>query len=94
MQRAIQMYARLLMHRHPIRPRVSKGRDELVRVLDHQMAIERQFCCFAQRLYNRRANCEIRNEVSVHDVDMNDTRATLGCGAYLFTESSEISRKN
>src|SRR6202021_2850425 len=39
-------------------------------------------------------NSEIRNEVPVHNIDVDDTPPTLARGAYLLTETGKISRKN
>ncbi len=93
-QRPVQMPAGLLMHRYPIDSGFGECRNELVRILDHQVAIQRQIGHLAQRFYNRRPDRKIGNEVAVHDIDMDDTRPALACGAYLLAQSSKISRKN
>jgi hypothetical protein len=41
-QRAIEVSASFEVHRNPIRPCIGKRRNVLVRVLDHQVAIERK----------------------------------------------------
>jgi hypothetical protein len=47
MQRTIQVPASFLMHGNPISPGVGKLRNKLVRIFDHQVAVERQLCGFA-----------------------------------------------
>jgi hypothetical protein len=94
MQRAIQVPARFLVYRNPIRAGVGERRNKFVRILDHQVTIERQFRRLAQRFHNRRTNGEVGDEVSIHDVHMNDTTAAFACGAHLLTKAGKISRKN
>ena len=72
-QRAVQMPAGLVVHAHPVGPRIGKGGYELVRVLDHQVAIERQ-ACPAQALHHRRTKGDVGHKMSVHHVHV-DHRA-------------------
>src|SRR5260370_28994554 len=58
------------------------------------MAIQRQLRNFAQRLYHGRPNGEIRNEVPVHNVHVDDTSATVTRGAHLLPETGKVRRKN
>jgi len=72
LQGAVQVYAGFLMHRDPVRTGLHEVGDELVGVLDHEMTIERQAGDFPQRSYDRRPDGEIRNEMAIHNVDVND----------------------
>jgi hypothetical protein len=83
MQRAVQMPASFLVHRHPVHAGIREYRNKFVGIFDHQVAVERQLRNFAQRLYDRRPNREIRNEVSIHHIHVDDTRSTFGGGAHL-----------
>ena len=82
------------MHRNPVRARLGEHRNKLVGILDHQVAIERQLSRLAQRLHYRRPDREVRDEVAIHDVHVDDMSSALGRGAHLLAQSSEISRKN
>ena len=94
MQRAVQMHAGFLVHRNPVGPGLGKLRNELVRILDHQVAIERQIGRFAQRLHQRRAHGEIGHKMAVHDVHMDDGAAAFGGALDLVRQMGEISRQN
>jgi hypothetical protein len=86
--------ASFLMHRDPIRARLGKCRNELVRILDHQMAIQRQIGHAPQRLYDWRPDSEIRDEMPIHNVHMDDTRATFPRSAHLLTQTGKVCCKN
>jgi hypothetical protein len=86
-QRAIQMPAGFLMHRNPIRASLGECGNEFVRIFDHQMAIERQFRNPAQRFDHRRTNGEIRDEMPVHNIHVDDTGAAFARGTHLFAKT-------
>ena len=47
-QRAVQVPASLVVHAHPVRPRIGKRGNKLVGILDHQVAVQRQLRGLAQ----------------------------------------------
>src|SRR6266567_152262 len=94
MQSAIQMPASFLVHGNPVNAGVGKRGNELVWILDHQVAVKRQLRRLAQRLHHRRPYREVGNEVSIHDIHMDDTAATLGSGAHLLAQPGKISGEN
>ena len=57
------------------------------------MTIQRQRRRFAKRLDQRRANREIRHEVTIHDVNMDHTSAALRRPPDLIRKMREVSRK-
>ena len=61
---------RLGVDRHVARPGLGVARRPAVRVLDHEVAIERQARVLEQRLHHGQADGQVRHEVRVHDVDM------------------------
>jgi len=94
MQGAVQVDASLLMHRNPVGPSVAEFRDELVRILDHEVTVEGQVGRLAQRLHQRRPHGQIGDKVAVHNIHM-DNRATACCGvADLVRQMGEVSRQN
>src|ERR1700709_1268430 len=76
MQGTVQVRASFLMDRYPVGAGGGEFRNVLIRVFDHQVAIERKIGDLAQRLDDRRAQREVGDEVSVHDVDMDHRSAT------------------
>ena len=94
MQGAVQMPAGFLMHRNPVRARVGKRRNKFVRILDHQVAVERQLRRLAQRLHHRRTQCKVRDKVPIHNIHMDDTSSAFARGAHLLAQPGKISRKN
>src|SRR5580765_6814326 len=68
--------------------------DEFVGLFDHQVAIERDPGDLAKRGDHGRADRKIRNEMAVHDVDVENSGSALDGGLRFFAESCEISREN
>ena len=80
-QRPVQVPANIVMHAYPVRPCIGKSGDKLVRILDHQVAVERQLRRLAQARHHRRSDRDIGHEMPVHDVDVDHrTAATLRRG--------------
>jgi hypothetical protein len=82
------------MHAYPVRPRIGECGDKFIGILDHQVAVERQLGRLAERSNDWRSDSQIRNEMSIHDVDVDDTAPALGRGANLLAQPGKISRKN
>ena len=77
----VEMAAGLVVDADPVGSGIGKRGDEVVGILDHEVAIEGQACGLAQALDDRRAEGDVGDEVAVHDVDMDDGSATaFGCG--------------
>ncbi len=68
--------------------------NELVGILDHQVAVEGQVSRLAQGLDYGRPNGEVRDEMAVHDIDMNHGGATFGGTTDLVRQMGEIRRQN
>ncbi len=92
LQRAVQVPASLVVHAHPVGPRIGKGRNELVGILDHQVAVERQLRRLAQAGDDRRSDGDVGHEVAVHDVDMDHRAAAALRRGNLVREVCKISR--
>ena len=88
------MDAGFLMHGDPIDASLGKRRDELVGAFDHQMAIERDAADFAQRGDHWGSNCQIGDEVTIHDVDVEKGGSAVNCGLRVCAEPCEVSREN
>src|SRR5262249_866105 len=63
-----------------------------LRLLDHQVTVERQPAVGAAGLHDRRADGEIRHEVAVHDIEVKQIRARFD-GRDLLSESAEVGPK-
>ena len=69
---ALEVAGRLDVDRDPVRAGVQVFRKRPLRVLDHQVDVEGQPRGLAQRPDDRRADRQVRHEVAVHDVDVDD----------------------
>ena len=89
----MQVSAGLVVNAHPVGAGIGESRDELVGILDHQVAVERQFCCLAQAAYHRRPDGDVGHEMAVHHVHV-DHRAAAALGSRnLVRKMRKISRK-
>jgi hypothetical protein len=72
MKGAIEMNASFLVDRDPSSPGFRESGDEFVRPFNHEMTIERDLRDFAKRGYDRRPDRDIRDEVAIHHVHVED----------------------
>ena len=75
--RTVQMCTSLIMHIHHISARSRHFRNELLRFHDHQMYIHRFLANWLQRFQNRKTKRYIRNEHTVHYIQMQPISITL-----------------
>jgi len=95
MERAVQMNTGFLMHGDPVRASFRKRRNKLIRILDHQMAIERHIRKgFAERSDNGRPDGQIWYEVSVHHVQMQNRAAAIERGLGFGAQLRKVCRQN
>src|SRR5580693_6632402 len=81
LERAVEMPADLLVHADHACACGGKFWDEGVRVLDHQVAVERKFRDRAECRHHWRPEGDIWHEMAVHHVHVDDCSASaLGCG--------------
>ena len=92
-QRAMQMAAGLVMHAHPVGAGLGECLNELVRIFDHHVTVERQIGDAAQRLDDGRAQGKVGHKMAVHDIDMDNGPATSLGGLHLFAQSREVGGK-
>src|ERR1700733_2987825 len=83
----------LVMDADPVGASLGEGGDEVVRILDHEVAIERQFCDSTQRLHDGRAERDVGDEVAVHHIDGNGRPAAALACSHLFREPCEVCRQ-
>src|SRR3569832_1384894 len=93
LERSVQVNTSFLMYRNPVRTGIRKCRDVQVGILDHQMAVDRSFNGLTERLQHRRSDRDIRNEMPVHHVEMEDRAATFYRGSRLLPKPRKISGK-
>jgi len=74
--------------------RVRELLQKRVRIRNHQVRFERQPCQRPQRLHDRRAKRNVRNEMAVHDVDVDAVRAGAFGFGHLFAETAEVGRED
>ena len=89
---------KMRQHFHMHRQHVGAGLDErfgvLVGVRDHQMHVERHARHPLDRLHDRRADGDVRDEVAVHDVHMNQIGAAFFGGRDGRAKRGEVGREN
>src|SRR3990172_8836249 len=87
------MRRRFRVDSHDVRAGLDKRRNVPVRVRNHEMDMERHFSHIPDRLDDQRTNRDVRHEVAVHDIDMQQMRAGFFNPANVFAERREISGK-
>ena len=93
-ERAIEMDTSFLMDGNPVDAGLRKCGDEFVGSFDHQVTIEGDPRDLAKRSDHGRADRKIRNEMAVHDVDVENRGSALDGGLRFFAEPCEVSREN
>ena len=90
LQGAVEVAADLDVDGDHVSASGGKVGDEFVGVLDHEVAIERQFGDGADGFDDRRTEGDVGNEVAVHDVDVDDGAARRGGKGDLVGEVREV----
>ena len=94
LQGAVQVAAGLVVDADPVSTRLRKLFDEEVRIVDHQVAVERKVGDLAQGLNHRRAHGEIGHKVAIHDVDVDNRAATALGSLDLNGQLREVGRED
>ena len=94
MKGAIEMDAGFLMDRDPISAGFRESGDEFVRPFNHEMAIEWDFRDSAKRSYDGGPDGDVRDEMTIHDVHVENGGSPIDSGLGLRAEASEVSRKD
>jgi hypothetical protein len=92
MKGAIEMDAGFLVDRDPSSAGFRESGDEFVRPFNHEMTIEWDFRDFAKRGYDRRSDRDIRDEVAIHNVHVENGGSPFDSGLGFRAEASEVSR--
>jgi hypothetical protein len=94
MKGAIEVDAGFLVDGDPISPGFGKCGDEVIRPLNHEMAIERNLRGFAKRGYDGGADGDVRDEMAIHHVHVENGGSPIDSGLGLRAEAREVSRKD
>ena len=91
MKSAVKMDAGFLVNGDPVGAGFGEGRDELIGIFDHEVAIE----CDAGKGFAERGNDgwtdgDVGDEVAVHDVEMENGAATIKRSAGVSGEIGEV----
>ena len=86
----MEVRARFGMDGDDVGAGLGEGVEEGVDRRDHQMDVERLGRVRAERLHHRRADGDVRDEMAVHDVDVDPVGAGLVDRAHLLAEPREI----
>jgi hypothetical protein len=80
------------MNAHSIRAGFDEDGSVRVGVLDHQVMIKFQFRGLSKRLGHGRTHRQVRHKMSVHDVDMDHSGASLLNQPDLFAKTCKVRR--
>jgi hypothetical protein len=94
MKGAIEMDAGFLVDGDPIGAGFGKCGYELVRPFNHEVAIERDFRDFAKRSNDGGPDRDIRDEMTIHDVHVENGGSPFDSGLGFRAEASEVSRQD
>jgi hypothetical protein len=94
MKGAIEMYAGFLVDRDPISASSGEYGDEFVRPFNHEMTIERDFRDFAKRSYDGGPDRDVRDEMTIHNVHVENGGSPFDSGLGFRAEASEVSRQD
>jgi hypothetical protein len=94
MKGAIEMDAGFLVDGDPISAGVGKRGDEFVRPFNHEVTIEWNFRDFTKRSYDGEADRDVRDEMTIHNVHMEDGGSPIDSGLGFRAEASEVSRQD
>ena len=94
MNRPVKMRQHLDMHRDHGSARVGEGLDVAIRLHDHEVNVERKLRHVANRPHDRRSDSDVRDEMAVHHVDVNQIGASALGGCDRLAERGEVCRKN
>jgi hypothetical protein len=71
------MHAGFLVNRNPVRAGVSELRNKQIGIFDHQVTVDWNLNYLAKRSHDRWSNCDVRNEMAVHHVHVQNGSAAL-----------------
>jgi hypothetical protein len=94
MQGSVEMDAGFLVNGNPIGAGFGERRYEFVGSFNHEMTIERDTANLSERGNDGRTDCEIGDEVAVHDVDVQNGRPALDGRLRFCAEAGKVSREN
>ena len=90
-QRAVQVRAHLVVYVHNVDAELGKLVDELPRLDDHQMHVERLLTDGAYRLNDRKAKGKVWDKYTIHHVNVEPVALTLVDHRDLVGEMQEVS---
>jgi hypothetical protein len=94
MKCAIEMDAGFLVDRDPSSAGFREGGDEFVRPFNHEMTIEWDFRDFAKRGYDRGPDRDVRDEMTIHYVHMENGGSPVDDSLHFYAEPREVSRQD
>ena len=94
MHRPVQVRHRLLMHGDHVGAGPREALDEAVRPLDHQVHVQRQIRLLVDRLHHQGTDRQVRDEVAVHDVQVEQPRPARLRGGDLLRQARQIGRQD
>jgi hypothetical protein len=94
MKGAIEMDAGFLVDGDPISAGFGKCGYEFVWTFNHEMTIEWNFRDFAKRSYDGGPDRDVRDEMTIHNVHVENGGSPFDSGLGFSAEASEVSRQD
>src|SRR6266478_7455763 len=94
MKGAIEMDAGFLVDRDPSSAGFRESGDEFVRPFHHEMTIEWDFRDFAKRSNNGGPDRDVRDEMTIHNVHVENGGSPFDSGLCFRAEAGEVSRQD
>ena len=91
LHRAMEMRAGLYVNREIVRSCLCELGDKGIGVRNHEVDVEGQLSDFSERRYDRRTDGQIGDEMSVHDIDMEDVGPRPFHGCHFLGQSGKVS---
>ena len=83
-----------VVNRDLVRAGFDEQRRVFVGVRNHQVNVQYALRDFADRFHNRRADRQVRDEVAIHDVDVQHGCASALHARDFFAKAREVGRKD
>ena len=91
LHRAMEMRAGLYVNREIVCSGLCEFGDKAIGVRDHEVDVEGQLSDFSERRYDRRTDGQIWDEMSVHDINMEEVGSRPFHGCHFLGQSSKVS---
>ena len=94
LKRAVQVRAGLRVHRNDVGARLGKRLNILLGFDDHEVNVDHALRRSSDGFDHHGADCDVRHEATIHDIDVDPVGARLVDGLDFSLEAAKIGRKH